>query len=192
MWPWKKQVAPPAQTGLASEVIQLELDDTLTRSGAYLNPPAGCVARKRVELGIPRAEIDEILASAYWFAADVIQADGHFAPFAITLTPAGVPSLILVNFEGPEAGQPEVDRLVAVLRARKMNYRAIAIGTDYTFAGAPHWFIRVFVEHRLHPPVLGVREYWWKRGRLHVDAAAELKGILQVFSDQDVGVPDTP
>jgi hypothetical protein len=184
MWPWKKRDPSPVRTALTPELLLLEFDDKLTRQGR-LKAPNGFLARERVELGLPRAEIDEILAFASGFAMDLIERDGNFAPFAVTLTPAGVPALVLVNFEGPTSGQAEVDRLVAVFRAERVDYRAVAIASDYTMPGTSDEVFRAFLEHRLHPPVLAVRPYRWEGRRLRVDEVEELEGIRQVFPESD-------
>jgi hypothetical protein len=107
----------------------------------------------------PREELNELLNGAVDVAAELLEKDGEFEPFALALRNDGEVLHLTSELEGDDGMEPErvVDSLRASLREARTGYRATAIVADVTLEDetdqAMTAAIHIAMEHALEEPV---------------------------------------
>ena len=126
----------------------------------------------------PRDELNELLNDAVEVAAELLEKDGEFEPFALALRQDGE----ILHLSSEEQGddlQPEqiVESLRSTLREARDAYRAVAVVADVTLedddSQAVSAAIHVAMEHAAGEPVTCYVPYEFKGEALEL---AELVG----------------
>lgn len=127
----------------------------------------------------PREELNDLLNGAVEVAAEMLEQEGEFEPFALALRNDGEILHLSPDDDGQEDREPEqvVESLRNTLRDAREGYRAVAVVADVTLEDendqAMSAAIQVAMEHTSEEPVNCYVPYEFKGESLEL---AELVG----------------
>jgi hypothetical protein len=141
-------------------------------------------------MGDPREEMDTLLNGAVEVAAEMLEQDGEFDPFALALRNDGEILHLAAEEEPDNELEPEavVESLRNTLREAKGDYRAIAVVADVTLEDENDQpmtaAIQVAMEHQSREPVNCYVPYEFKGESLELAELVGEPGERHVFTDE--------
>lgn len=138
----------------------------------------------------PREELNDLLNDAVGVAAEMLEQEGEFEPFALALRKDGEVMHLSPEDDGDEEREPEqvVESLRNTLRDARDGYRAVAVVADVTLEDendqAMTAAIQVAMEHEGEEPVNCYVPYEFKGESLELADLVGEPGERIVFAGE--------